>query len=303
MRFHDILSLQDDYRKEQPDMKITRTLSAVLLFLFLLPATASCAPQQGMQTADSSSSAAAAASSLLPQTDLDQAEPGKTYTIRGKVVSISRYRSGSALLSVDQGTEEAAVYISADSGVDLMAISVDENYIITGILSEYKGGRELLLSSAQNISAVGGCHFEKVEVVSVIDGDTIKVRHDSGEISKVRVIGADCPETEKEGRAGEFYAAEASVFASDTLLGKDIYLERDNSETDKYDRLLRYVWLSIPSEINEENLRECNFSAMLIEGGYAEFIEIGNDNKYADFFRALEEAAVSGETGMWQKES
>lgn len=82
----------------------------------------------------------------------------------------------------------------------------------------------------------------QVFVTRVIDGDTIEVSV-AGTIYKVRYIGIDTPEL-KDKRADIFaLAQEATRYNRQLVEGKYVRLEKDISETDKYDRLLRYVYL------------------------------------------------------------
>lgn len=74
------------------------------------------------------------------------------------------------------------------------------------------------------------------KVTKVIDGDTIHVEID-GVDYKVRYIGMDAPET---GKAG---AVQATLQNEFLVMGKTVTLVKDVSETDKYDRLLRYVFI------------------------------------------------------------
>lgn len=140
---------------------------------------------------------------------------------------------------------------------------------------------------------------EKVTVERVVDGDTIWVQDSSGAEYKVRIIGVDAPETEKENQEGEFFAEEATRFAEQILLDKDVYLERDVSDTDKYGRYLRYVWLEEPQSDDDETVLLYNFSALLIRGGYACFVAIGDDTKYESALSDAELSAISDNLGMW----
>ncbi len=140
---------------------------------------------------------------------------------------------------------------------------------------------------------------EKVTVKRVVDGDTIWVQDASGTDFKVRIIGIDAPETEKEGQKGEFFADEATLFTEQVLLKKEIYLERDVSDTDKYGRYLRYVWLTEPQNGDEETILLYNFSALMVRGGYACFVAIGDDTKYEDVLSDAELSARSDKLGMW----
>jgi len=96
-------------------------------------------------------------------------------------------------------------------------------------------------------------------VTHVYDGDTILVDMD-GALEKVRFIGVDTPETHKPGTPVQCYGPEASAFTTDRLQGKTVRLESDptNSNRDRYDRLLRYVYSKEGMLVNKS----------LIEQGY-----------------------------------
>jgi len=65
-------------------------------------------------------------------------------------------------------------------------------------------------------------------VIKVIDGDTFKVA--SGQ--SVRLVGIDATEL------GQPYSEEAKNYLKDLIEGKEVILEKDVSEYDKYNRLL-----------------------------------------------------------------
>jgi micrococcal nuclease len=80
-------------------------------------------------------------------------------------------------------------------------------------------------------------------VVRVVDGDTIVVAY-GGDQYKVRYIGMDAPETKDPNSPVEFMGPQASTANAALVDGKTVFLEKDVSEVDQYDRLLRYVWLN-----------------------------------------------------------
>src|SRR5690606_33410536 len=94
-------------------------------------------------------------------------------------------------------------------------------------------------------------------VTRVVDGDTIDVKYLAGAelpATRVRLIGVDTPEVHGQTEA---YGAEASAFTKEQLVGKTVWLERDVSETDRYGRALRYVWLTEPpAEPTEDDVRQ-----------------------------------------------
>ncbi len=281
-------------------------LTAALIALSVL--TSSCLPIASEETQNQEStcvsfSAVETKDSVnVSVLDPETAEQGRLYTVQGTLKSVDRYKSGNILFVLSQSDlTEITCYIRKDSGMDGMSLTIGETYAVSGELDEYEGNPELIVSSPSGIALVGGYHFEEVTVVDIVDGDTIRAEDAAGNTVKIRFVGCNCPETQKEGQPGEFYAGEATRYTSDTLLGKTVYLEKDHSETDRYGRLLRFIWLQIPDEITEETIRKYNFSATLIENGYAACITVGDDTKYASLFQDLENTAASEGVGMWSE--
>ncbi|MDA0263713.1 MAG: thermonuclease family protein [Chloroflexi bacterium] len=128
----------------------------------------------------------------------------------------------------------------------------------------------------------------EVQVVNVVDGDTIDVLID-GIPHRVRYIGIDTPETVHPARGVEPYGKEASARNRELVEGVTVYLEKDVSETDRYDRLLRYVWLEDGTMVNE----------MLVAEGYAQVSTFPPDVKYAERFLVAQRAARDAGLGLW----
>jgi micrococcal nuclease len=128
-------------------------------------------------------------------------------------------------------------------------------------------------------------------VVDVVDGDTIKVDV-NGTLYTVRYIGIDTPETVDPGSPVEWMGPEASAANSELVAGKEVVLEKDVSETDRYDRLLRYVWLDQPSGWLLVNLE-------LVRRGYANASSYPPDVAYQELFRAAEREAAGAGVGLW----
>jgi micrococcal nuclease len=130
------------------------------------------------------------------------------------------------------------------------------------------------------------------EVDEVVDGDTVRVVLPDGEAT-VRLIGIDTPETRSPSRPVECYGAEATARTEDLLPpGTTVYLERDRSDTDRYDRLLRYVWVDAGASavlVNEA----------LVAGGFAIAREYPPDVRYADRLAAVEGTARDEGAGLW----
>ena len=70
--------------------------------------------------------------------------------------------------------------------------------------------------------------------------------------------------------------------------GKYVRLEKDISETDKYGRLLRYVYVD-GDFVNLE----------LVRGGYALLLTIPPNVKYVDELLAAQQEAREAKRGLW----
>ena len=143
--------------------------------------------------------------------------------------------------------------------------------------------------------------FVRAEVTKHIDGDTIHVTLDDGQILKIRMIGIDTPETVHPSKPIEFYGQEASDFTKEKSFGKTVYLEKDVSETDRYGRSLRYVWMEIPEDINKEEIGTKMLNGILVAQGFANSSTYQPDVKYQDYFLELERDARNGSIGFWDE--
>ena len=94
-------------------------------------------------------------------------------------------------------------------------------------------------------------------VTGFSDGDTISVDM-NGKPEKVRFIGVDTPETHKPNAPVQCYGPAASAFTKNVIGTKKVRLEADPLSTnrDRYDRLLRYVYLPDGTLVNERLIRD-----------------------------------------------
>jgi micrococcal nuclease len=126
--------------------------------------------------------------------------------------------------------------------------------------------------------------------VSVGDGDSIRVELD-GETVRVRYIGIDAPEV---GDAPEPFASEAREANGQLVAGEDVVLETDVSDTDRFGRLLRHVWLDTDAGWVLVNLE-------LLRIGMARVVTFPPDVKYHDdLYLPAQEAARNAELGLWE---
>jgi micrococcal nuclease len=131
---------------------------------------------------------------------------------------------------------------------------------------------------------------EAARVVRVVDGDTIIIDRGDGD-ERLRYIGIDTPETVKPDSPVEPFGREASDANQRLVGGRDVILERDISDRDQFDRLLRYVWIETPEGlvlVNEE----------LVALGLAAVRAYEPDTKYHDRFLRAESRARDAGLGV-----
>jgi micrococcal nuclease len=123
-------------------------------------------------------------------------------------------------------------------------------------------------------------------VAHVVDGDTFAV----DEIEeRVRLIGADTPETVKPNWPVEPCGREATAFSKQFLAGGVVRLEFDGDSHDKYGRLLAYAWVG-DRMLNEE----------LIRAGLAHAeLQYRFSAAMKARFRDAEEEARAARRGIW----
>lgn len=127
------------------------------------------------------------------------------------------------------------------------------------------------------------------QVAYFVDGDTIAV-HMNDTVEKVRFIGMDTPETHKPNTPVQCYGPAAAAFTKHTIGSQRVRLVSDSLSTDRdrYNRLLRYVYLSDGTDVNE----------LLVQNGYAFYYPYFPFTK-SDQFAADQEAAMAAHKGLW----
>lgn len=144
-------------------------------------------------------------------------------------------------------------------------------------------------TSVATSSAVWGVEGEKALVGKVVDGDTIELTDGQ----TVRFIGIDTPETVDPRRPVGCFGKEASNETKNLLLKKEVILQKDVSSTDKYGRLLRYVFLPL------EDGQTLFVNDYLVRAGFARVYTYPPDVKYNEQFREAERDAREAKRGLW----
>jgi len=143
----------------------------------------------------------------------------------------------------------------------------------------------ILVISEVDINGESGSNkrleYDSIAVVKeVVDGDTVVL----SDGRRVRLLGINTPEY------GMYFFEEAREVLEAMVLGREVVLEKDISEIDKYGRLLRYVYVN-DLFVNMEMLKR----------GFANIYTCPPDVKYIDEFLEAERFARENNLGLWQK--
>jgi micrococcal nuclease len=138
------------------------------------------------------------------------------------------------------------------------------------------------------ISCIRQQEPQTAKVVEVVDGDTIRVEM-NGNVYPVRYIGIDTPESTNQ---TEPFGKEASQKNSELVSGQNITMYRDVSETDQFDRLLRFVFVG-DKFINLE----------LVKQGYARAFRYPPDTSCATVFQQAQDEASAIGVGMFMAQA
>lgn len=117
-------------------------------------------------------------------------------------------------------------------------------------------------------------------VRQVVDGDTFHCRDGR----RVRLIGVDSPERNQRPSGSKAQHALLDMLPP----GSGVLLEHDVRLTDRYGRLLAYVWVG-PTLVNEA----------MVRGGWAVLYTVPPNVKYAERFRRAQNEARTRGAGLW----
>lgn len=133
--------------------------------------------------------------------------------------------------------------------------------------------------------------YEKVVVTRIVDGDTIRVTRANGDEAAVRYIGIDTPEIDRsEAQNHDPFALEAQRLNEYLVSDKIVYLLADSQDTDKYGRLLRYVYTEDGIFVNHA----------LIRLGLAQLLTIPPNVAYQPDFYEAQQQAISERLYLFQ---
>lgn len=130
------------------------------------------------------------------------------------------------------------------------------------------------------------------KVSKITDGDTFYVTTSSSEKYKIRLIGIDAPETRNVGVKvrKEYFGTEAKIFVTQLLKNRKVKLTFDVQKTDRYGRVLAYVYLENGIFLNQ----------YLVEKGYAVVSTFPPNVKFVEVFTKAEKSARNKKLGLWK---
>lgn len=122
-----------------------------------------------------------------------------------------------------------------------------------------------------------------------VDGDTIAVNM-NGTTETIRFIGVDTPETHKPNTPVQCYGPAAAAYTKSRIGGSKVRLVSDSLGTnrDRYNRLLRYVYLPDGTDLDEA----------LVAHGYA-FAYVSFPFTKSQQFSDAQAAAQKAKLGLW----
>jgi micrococcal nuclease len=124
------------------------------------------------------------------------------------------------------------------------------------------------------------------EVVWVEDGDTIVLEDGR----RIRYIDINAPEIAHKDKPGEPFGKAAKTHNETLVLKKNIRVAFDSEKTDRYGRLLAYVFLTDGRFVNQ----------MMLAEGLAYCLFHPPNTRYHHRFLNVQRTAMSKQTGIWQ---
>ncbi|SHI74505.1 Endonuclease YncB, thermonuclease family [Geosporobacter subterraneus DSM 17957] len=198
---------------------------------------------------------------------------------------------GSTTIVLTIGNKTATIN-GAKKDLDVPGTIINSRTLVPArFIAEALGAKVDWDAATKTVVIKSGAAATTYKVLRVVDGDTLEIEY-NGAKEKVRLIGVDTPESvhpdaAKNNEFGEI----ASIFTKGLLEGKEIELEFDVQERDKYGRLLAYVWINGKM-----------YNKTLLEEGYAKVATFPPNVKYVEDFKALQTVARDGNKGLWAYE-
>lgn len=129
----------------------------------------------------------------------------------------------------------------------------------------------------------------ELTVKRVVDGDTLVLEKEGTEY-KVRLIGVNTPESvHLDKTKNTEFGKVASEFTKKRLENKTVDVEFDAGPTDRYGRLLVYLYVDGVS-----------YNEVLLEEGMAQVMIYSPNVKNAELYKSIEKVAKDKKVGLWK---
>jgi micrococcal nuclease len=169
--------------------------------------------------------------------------------------------------------------------ITVMKVKINKTTQMRGVITTF--ALLIGLASCSNSLPSPNGQADLVEIVKVVDGDTVDIDLD-GHTERVRLIGVNTPETKHPTKPIECFGPEASAYMTQLLpKGTTVRIERDVEARDRYGRMLLYLYLG------SDNLF---INLDLVARGYG--IEPNTFHRN-DFVRAAAQAEAAN-VGLWK---
>ena len=136
-----------------------------------------------------------------------------------------------------------------------------------------------------------------IEVVRVIDGDTLKIKKNQM-LERVRLLYIDTPELNSTNLLEHFKALEAKKYIVSLIhRGRNVTIEQGIFKRDHYGRILAHVYVD-----------DMHLQPLLLKRGLARCVipyrarKLKSERKYLKEFRRLESMAQKAKRGIWEYE-
>ena len=126
---------------------------------------------------------------------------------------------------------------------------------------------------------------QEAVVAHVSDGDTVVLANGQ----KVRLLGIDAPEMEREGKPSDFLAHKAKKFLTELVQGKRVRLEYDRLRYDRYGRTLAYLFLPDGTNVSRE----------MVLQGLAHVYTVPPNMRFQEELLSAQREAINAHRGIW----
>ncbi len=120
-------------------------------------------------------------------------------------------------------------------------------------------------------------YFYKATVIKVVDGDTVDCEIDLGfhiKVTKrVRLAGIDTPELNSKSDLIRKAAVAAKNYVADKIGSCQFFLKTELDRSDKYGRVLGWIYLDKESSGDESN----SLNHELVQNGHADWYMVRNE--------------------------